>query len=82
MATLIYPATSPTADESTQLPRELAEHPLFRSRRIRLEREHACVVLLGQVHSFYEKQWAQETVRRLDGVEQIDNRLEVAYRSA
>jgi len=37
------------------------------------------VVLTGTVTSFYEKQVAQEFIRRCEGVRQIDNRIEVAY---
>ena len=39
------------------------------------------VVLTGTVTSFYEKQIAQEFVRRCEGVRQVDNRIEVAYSS-
>jgi hypothetical protein len=31
----------------------------------------------GVVGSFYQKQMAQETLRRIDGVGSIENRLEV-----
>lgn len=36
-------------------------------------------MLAGTVTSFYEKQVAQEFIRRCAGVRQIDNRIEVAY---
>jgi len=35
------------------------------------------VILRGRVHSFFQKQMAQETVRRIDGIVSIENRLEV-----
>jgi osmotically-inducible protein OsmY len=35
------------------------------------------VVLSGRVRSFYLKQLAQEILRKVDGIEAIDNRLEV-----
>jgi osmotically-inducible protein OsmY len=35
------------------------------------------LTLRGQVPSFYLKQVAQELIRRLDGAEEINNRLEV-----
>ncbi len=47
--------------------------------RVRLEADAGIVVLLGTVNSFYHKQMAQETVRRVDGVQSIDNRLEVQW---
>lgn len=36
------------------------------------------VELHGQVHSFYIKQMGQETVRRISGVTQVVNQLEVS----
>lgn len=37
------------------------------------------VVLSGTVDSYFQKQMAQEAVRHLDGVQQIDNQLEVHW---
>jgi osmotically-inducible protein OsmY len=37
------------------------------------------VVLKGSVRSFFEKQMAQEAIRRVDGVQMIDNLLEVNW---
>src|SRR5688500_18188237 len=54
-------------------------HPLFRRRRIALFGGKGRVVLTGRVSSFYEKQLAQESLRHCEGVQQIDNRIEVAY---
>ncbi len=36
------------------------------------------LTLRGRVSSFYLKQIAQELIRRLDGAEEVNNRLEVA----
>jgi osmotically-inducible protein OsmY len=36
------------------------------------------VMLLGTVGSYFQKQMAQEVVRTVEGVERIDNCLEVA----
>ncbi len=36
------------------------------------------IVLRGVVNSYYQKQMAQEAVRRIDGVERINNLVEVA----
>lgn len=36
------------------------------------------LTLRGRVSSFYLKQVAQELIRRLDGAEEVNNRLEVA----
>ena len=39
------------------------------------------VVIFGSVQSYYQKQMAQETVRRVDGVTQVANELNVTGRS-
>jgi osmotically-inducible protein OsmY len=36
-------------------------------------------VLQGVVGTFFQKQMAQEALRRVDGVQQIENNLEVAW---
>jgi hypothetical protein len=36
-------------------------------------------VLKGCVRSFFQKQMAQEAIRRIDGVESIENLLEVNW---
>ena len=36
------------------------------------------VVLRGRVPTFFEKQIAQESIADLDGIEQVENRVEVA----
>jgi osmotically-inducible protein OsmY len=37
------------------------------------------IVLSGKVGTYFQKQMAQEVVRRIEGVEQIDNCLEVTW---
>ena len=37
------------------------------------------VVLKGNVSTFFQKQMAQEAVRRIDGVQQIENLLQVNW---
>jgi osmotically-inducible protein OsmY len=48
-------------------------------RQLRVEAANGHVVLQGSVGSFFEKQMAQEAIRRIDGVQRIDNRLEVSW---
>jgi osmotically-inducible protein OsmY len=50
--------------------------PIF-LRDVSVERSAGCVRLSGAVRSYYHKQLAQETVRRVDGVEQVENELVV-----
>jgi len=53
--------------------------PYLRNRSLRFETSGGRVVLKGVVQSYYQKQMAQETVRRLDGVEGVENELEVDW---
>ena len=53
--------------------------PYLAGRSLRSETRAGRVVLHGVVGTYYQKQMAQEAVRRIDGVEFIDNRLEVAW---
>ena len=58
----------------------LAQSPfLTTTRQLRFETQEGKVVLQGVVNSYYQKQMAQETLRRVKGVNQIDNRLEVCW---
>ena len=54
-------------------------NPHLAGRTLRFETEEGRVTLQGVVKTFYQKQMAQEAVRHVDGVEQIDNRLEVTW---
>ncbi len=58
----------------------LETSPYFSHRSMRCEtEEEGRVVLRGKVTSYFQKQMAQETVRRIDGVEAVDNLLEVSW---
>ena len=53
--------------------------PYLASKRVRIETGKGAVKLHGNVGSFFEKQMAQEVVRRLDGVERVENLLQVVW---
>jgi len=57
----------------------LEEHPHFRGRpgAFQLEFQQGTIILSGRVPSFYLKQLLQEALRDIDGVERIDNRVDV-----
>ena len=57
----------------------LERSPHIASRDLQIESDQGRVVLKGSVSSYYQKQMAQEILRRVDGVETIDNHLEVAW---
>ena len=48
-------------------------------KNLRFEASDGRVTLHGTVHSYYQKQMAQEALRRLEGVQTIDNRIEVSW---
>ena len=54
-------------------------HPHLKRRNVRIETQEGRVVLRGTVKSYYHKQMAQEALRRLEGVSQIENQLEVNW---
>ena len=58
---------------------ELAVHtsPYLSGRTLRIETDAGRVVLHGTVRSYFQKQMAQEALRRVDGLEGIENRLVV-----
>jgi osmotically-inducible protein OsmY len=53
--------------------------PYLAGRNLRVETAAGLVILKGIVGSYYQKQMAQEAARRIDGVQSIENRLEVLY---
>ena len=57
----------------------LTTNPHVPSQQVRVEAADGRVVLKGSVRSFFQKQMAQEAIRRIDGVERIDNLLEVNW---
>jgi osmotically-inducible protein OsmY len=57
----------------------IEKNPHLRQRKLRFEAQEGRVVLRGVVSSYYQKQMAQESLRRLEGVNQIENHLEVNW---
>ena len=50
---------------------------LARRHQLRCEATEGHVVLHGQVRTYFQKQMAQESVRKVDGIVSIENCLEV-----
>jgi osmotically-inducible protein OsmY len=63
-----------------QIGTALRDNPYLFGRTLRVETHEGTVTLRGFVGTYYQKQMAQESVRRIDGVGEISNELEVAYR--
>jgi osmotically-inducible protein OsmY len=57
----------------------LTSNPHVPKLAVRVEAAEGRVVLKGCVRSFFQKQMAQEAIRRIDGVESIENLLEVNW---
>jgi osmotically-inducible protein OsmY len=58
----------------------LSSSPYLSSREVQVETSNGHVRLQGTVGTFFQKQMAQELVRRIDGVQMIENRLQVNWR--
>jgi len=71
------PACEPTlADRVDQA---IQTSPHVNGRTLRFETDGSRVVLQGSVNSYFQKQMAQEAIRKVAGVEQIENCLEVLW---
>ena len=57
----------------------LSTNPHLKTDQLVIEAEGGRVVLKGSVNSFFQKQMAQECIRRIDGVQRIDNLLQVNW---
>jgi osmotically-inducible protein OsmY len=53
--------------------------PYLGRRQLRFETDGGRVILKGVVKTYFQKQMAQEVVRRVEGVERVDNNLEVHW---
>jgi osmotically-inducible protein OsmY len=57
----------------------LSRSPYGQTHELRVEAQEGVVRLEGAVRSFFHKQMAQEVIRRLDGVERVENHLRVQW---
>ena len=64
-----------------RIDQDLANHPLMKGKNVRIQQEKRRVILEGDVDSYYDKQMLQEVVRRIEGVEEIENRWLVEWAS-
>lgn len=76
------PATAPLPEPAhlrAAVETALATSPYVPSKRVTFAAGEGRVRLEGRVGTFFEKQMAQEVVRRIDGVEEVENLLQVAW---
>ena len=75
--------TMSTAESSPSLDSRISSaierSPHLKRRNLRFETQEGRVVLRGVVSSYYQKQMAQEALRRLEGIDCIENQLEVNW---
>lgn len=55
----------------------LSRSPYFAGRNLDIDFQENDVILRGVVSTYYQKQLAQELVRKIEGIHQIDNQIEV-----
>lgn len=57
----------------------LSQSPYISPRDVKIKAAQGVVRLEGAVRSFFHKQMAQELIRRVDGVERVENHLQVTW---
>jgi osmotically-inducible protein OsmY len=57
----------------------LVRNPYLPQRDLRFETHHGRVVLRGIVNTYFQKQMAQESLRHIEGVDEIENELQVSW---
>lgn len=57
----------------------LAKNPYLARRNVRIEAQQGRVTLKGVVTTYFQKQMAQEALRNIDGVAEIENQLQVDW---
>ena len=62
-----------------RIDQDLINHPVLRGKNVRIQQEKRRVIVEGDVRSYYQKQMVQEMIRRIEGVEEIENRLLVEW---
>lgn len=58
----------------------LSKSPYLTPKHVQIEATDGNIRLEGTVSSFYQKQMAQELARRVDGVDRVENQLQVNWR--
>lgn len=75
----IMPAMATACPFFEQVQGALTSSPYLSAKKFRIEAADGLVRLQGTVSTFHQKQMAQELLRRVDGVERIENQLQVSW---
>ena len=70
---------APELSLADRIDQAIQTSPYVNGRTLRFETDGSRVRLKGCVHSYFHKQMAQEAVRRVAGVEEVENCLEVMW---
>jgi osmotically-inducible protein OsmY len=62
-----------------RIDRAISLNPHLAGRHVTIEANQGRIRLLGIVNSYYQKQMAQEAVRHIEGVDTVENELEVCW---
>lgn len=76
---LLPMSTTAECPLSKRISSAIEKHPHLTRRKLQFEAREGRVTLRGTVSSYYQKQMAQEALRRVDGVHEIENKLEVTW---
>ena len=57
----------------------LDRNPYLSRRTLRFETQEGRVILRGEVSTFFQKQMAQESLKQVEGIDEISNELEVIW---
>ena len=77
-ASLLEDSMQPAANTfAEQVSSAIQTNPYLAGRKLRFEAGDGRVVLQGKVASYFQKQMAQEALRRIEGILEIENQLEV-----
>lgn len=75
------PVNSQRSDTTTTLARQVnsvvISHPHLKQRRLQTRVGHGKVIIEGSVHSYFEKQMAQEALRSIKTIDLIENLIQV-----
>lgn len=62
-----------------QMSNAVIHNPHLKQRQVHFNNDNGRVTIQGSVESYFEKQMAQEALRKIKGIESIENQLEVIW---
>ncbi len=68
-----------TASLVQQIQSAVVHNPHLNHRKMHIKTKKGRVVLEGTVQTFFEKQMAQEALRKIEGIDSIENQLQVNW---